>query len=127
MSTGKIMQADHASMHEIPDDVWYVLCAHHLSVDDVCSCRETCRGWRMVLVRHERVVAMAYARDVLSDHQCVFWDRAAMRPVSTRRSCRTWHQEVMRLRHFVNACLPPTCRRVEVFYEYLWPWLDSCA
>ena len=111
----------------LTDDVWYELCAGHLSVDDVCACRETCHEWHDALARHERVVAVADARDVLADGEGTFWERALARPVGTRRSCGSWHAEVMRLRHFVETCLPPTDRRVEVFYDYLWPWLDRAA
>lgn len=104
------------------DEVLWVVACEHLSFEDICHSRLTCRAIRRILVDLERHVADSYARRVLGDE--TFWTHALARPVRTRKACATWHREVVRLHAFL-ALLPPEDRTSDYFRTQLWTRIDG--
>ena len=99
-------------LRDVVVDVWSMI-VRHLSVDDVCRVRETCRDVRDALTGVEWDVAFRFAETVLGDG--TFWHRACARPRATSRPLGNWHAETMRVFHFLRLHPGTT---VEILFAY---------
>ena len=105
-------------------DIWSIL-APMLSITDTGAVACTCREWNKVISSPaiDSLVARAYAIRVLRDE--MFWEKASLRPASTRQELSTYRMEIRRIEKCKRAAGIKSLVADELYK--LWTVIDGPA